>query len=134
MRPWRGLALALAGYFTLILLYVFIRRFSYPYDLEWMEGGMIAHALRLVEHRPIYAAPSVDFIPYLYTPGYPIVLFVLSKLFGLGYALARAVSILAFLGAVVLGYVFARREGGSRTAAAAAMALPCAAFVPTGGL
>ena len=39
---------------------------------------------------------------------------------------------LGFLGALVLGYVFARREGGSRASAAAALAIPCAAFVPTG--
>jgi hypothetical protein len=132
MKLWRSLAVALAVYFTLILLYVFIRRFSYPYDLEWMEGGMITHALRLVEHKPIYAAPSLDFIPYLYTPGYPVTLFVLSKLFGLGYALARAVSLLGFFAALILGYVYARREGGDRATAAAAMAIPCAAYVPTG--
>jgi hypothetical protein len=132
VKLWRGLALAFAAYFVILLVYVFIRRFSYPYDLEWMEGGMLGHALRLVEHRPIYAAPSVDFIPYLYTPGYPVVIFALSKIFGLGYKLARAVSLLGFFAAVVLGYVFARREGGSRAAAAAAMAIPFAAFVPTG--
>jgi hypothetical protein len=132
VKLWRAVALALAAYFTLILLYVFIRRFSYPYDLEWMEGGMICHALRLVEHQPIYAPPSLDFIPYLYTPGYPALLFVLSKIFGLGYKLARAVSLLGFFGALIPGYIFARREGGARSTAAAAMAIPCAAFVPTG--
>jgi hypothetical protein len=97
-----------------------------------MEGGMLCHALRLVDHQPIYAPPSLDFIPYLYTPGYPALLFALAKIFGLGYKLGRAVSLLGFFTAIVLGYVFARREGGSRAAAATAMALPFAAFVPTG--
>jgi hypothetical protein len=132
VKPWRALALALSAYFVAILLYAFLRRFAYPYDLEWMEGGMLCHALRLVEGKPIYAPPSVDFIPYLYTPGYPAVVFALSKIFGLGYRLGRAVSLLGFFAVVVLGYVYARREGGSRAAAAAAMAIVFAAFVPTG--
>src|SRR5690349_9688035 len=101
MKLWRAVALLLTGYFVVILLYVFARRFTYPYDLEWMEGGMLAHALRLVEGRPIYAPPSVDFIPYLYTPGYPAVLFALSKIFPLGYALGRAVSLFGFVAVVV---------------------------------
>jgi hypothetical protein len=132
VKAWRAAALALAAWFVLLLVYVLGRRFAYPYDLEWMEGGMLGHALRLVEGQPIYAPPSVDFIPYLYTPGYPWVVAVLSHLFGLGYALGRAVSLLGFGATVVLGYVFARREGGSRAAAACAMAIPFAAFVPTG--
>ncbi|HEX9101809.1 MAG TPA: hypothetical protein VF997_06380, partial [Polyangia bacterium] len=131
-KIWRGVALALAAWLTLLLLYVFARRFVYPYDLEWMEGGMLAHALRLANGEPIYAPPSVDFIPYLYTPGYPAVVFALGKLFGIGYKLGRFVSLVGFFAVVVLGYVYARREGGSRAAAACAIAIICAAFVPTG--
>ena len=128
----RAIALALAAWFALLLLYVFARRFVYPYDLEWMEGGMLDHALRLAHGQPIYAPPSVDFIPYLYTPGYPFAVFVLGKLFGIGYRLGRFVSLLGFFTVVVLGYVYARREGGSRAAAACAIAIIFGAFVPTG--
>jgi len=131
-KALRIVAVALAAWFVALLLYVFARRFVYPYDLEWMEGGMIAHALRLANGQPIYAPPSVDFIPYLYTPGYPVVLFLLGKIFGLGYKLARFVSIASFLAVAVLGYVYARREGGSRAAAACGIAIMFAAFVPTG--
>lgn len=132
MRILRAAALALAAWFVALLLYVFARRFAYPYDLEWMEGGMITHALRLARHQPIYAPPSVDFIPYLYTPGYPWLLYVLAALFPLGYELARLVSLVSFFAVAVLGYVYARREGGSRAAAACAIAIMFAAFVTTG--
>ena len=132
MKVARAVALALAAWFVVLTVYVLGRRFAYPYDLEWMEGGMLTHALRLVEGKPIYAPPSVDFIPYLYTPGYPWLVAVLSHVFGLGYKLGRAVSLLGFAATAVLGYVFARREGGSRAAAAAAIAILFAAFVPTG--
>ena len=50
-----------------------VSRFPYPFGLEWMEGGILAHALRIAEGQPTYAAPSVDFIPFLYTPLYPMV-------------------------------------------------------------
>ena len=132
MKLVRAATVALAAVALVSLLWLFARRAAYPYDLEWMEGGMLCHALRLVEGKPLYAPPSVEFVPFLYTPLYPAILAVLSKLFGLGYGLGRAVSILGFGAALVLGYVFARREGGSRACAFAAMALPAAAFVPTG--
>jgi hypothetical protein len=128
----RALTIGLAALAFAMLLYVLGRRCAYPYDLEWMEGGMLCHALRLLEGKPIYAPPSVDFVPFLYTPLYPALLAGLAKLFGLGYGLGRALSLLGFGAAMVLGYVFARREGGSRVTAAAAMAIPAAAFVPTG--
>jgi hypothetical protein len=114
------------------LLWMLARRLAYPYDLEWMEGGMLCHSLQVLQGKPIYGPPSVDFIPFLYTPLYPTVVAGLSKVFGLGYALGRFVSLLGFFGALLLGYVFARREGGSRATAFAALALPAAAFVPTG--
>jgi hypothetical protein len=84
-----------------VLARVFVLRLGYPLDLEWMEGGILTHALRLGRGQPIYAEPSVDFVSFLYTPLYPAVLCALSKIFGLSYVLGRAVSILAFSGALV---------------------------------
>ncbi|HEY7955349.1 MAG TPA: hypothetical protein VII38_08650 [Polyangia bacterium] len=132
MKLLRSLAIALAAAALFALAWTFARRLAWPFDLEWMEGGMLCHALRLLHHQPIYAAPSVDFVPYLYTPLYPALLAALAHLVPLGYLLGRAVSVLAFAAALVLGYVFARREGGSRATAWCAMALPAAAYVPTG--
>jgi hypothetical protein len=132
MKLLRALAVALALIALAMLAWVLARRLAWPYDLEWMEGGVLCHALRLAQRQPGYPPPSVDFIPFLYTPLYPALLAGLSHLFGFGYLVARAVSLVAFASAGVLGYVFARREGGSRAAALVALALPAAAFVPTG--
>ena len=93
-----------------VLLYVVVRRLAYPYDLEWMEGGMLNHALRLADGQGIYVPPSVDFIPYLYTPLYPWLLAQLGKIFGLSYALGRAVSAVAMVAVVALGAVAVARE------------------------
>lgn len=91
----------LSAWVFVVLARVFLSRLSYPLDLEWMEGGILTHALRLGRGQPLYAEPSVDFVSFLYTPLYPAVLCALSKIFGLSYVLGRAVSILAFSGALV---------------------------------
>src|SRR5262245_26881412 len=91
---------ALSVWIFVVLTRVFLARLRYPLDLEWMEGGMLTHALRIARGEPIYAEPSVDFVSFLYTPLYPAVLSLLSKIVGLSYALGRGVSILAFSGAL----------------------------------
>jgi hypothetical protein len=94
--------IVLSVWIFVVLARVFLLRLSYPLDLEWMEGGTLTHALRLGRGQPLYAEPSVDFVSFLYTPLYPAVLCALSKIFGLSYMLGRAVSILAFSGALVV--------------------------------
>lgn len=94
--------IALSSWIFVVLARVFLARLSYPLDLEWMEGGTLTHALRLERGQPLYAEPSVDFVSFLYTPLYPAVLCALSKIFGLSYVLGRAVSILAFSGALAV--------------------------------
>jgi len=94
--------IALAAWIFGALGRVFALRLGYPLDLEWMEGGTLLHALRLCRGEPLYAQPSVDFVSFLYTPLYPAVLCALSKVFGLSYTLGRAVSVLAFAGALLI--------------------------------
>lgn len=100
---------AVPAYFIVLMLVAIAGRFLYPYDLEWMEGGLLHHAQRLSDGQSLYPPPSVDFIPYLYTPGYPALLAGLGKIFTLGYALGRAVSVLALLGIAATTFVAFRR-------------------------
>ena len=123
-------------------LQLFAGRAGFPLDLEWMEGGMLVHAQRIAAGQGIYVKPSLDFVPYLYTPFYPALLALLSLVFPLGYLLGRVVSLLAFLFALVLLGTCVAREarglaGGRRMLAglvgvvgAAAVA---ASFAFTGG-
>ena len=97
------IVIAIPALYQLILLATAIAgRVGYPYDLEWMEGGLLHHAQRLAAGRGIYGPPSVDFIPYLYTPLYPALLALLGKVFGLTYKLGRMISILSLLGTAVV--------------------------------
>jgi hypothetical protein len=104
-------------------------RFAYPYDLEWMEGGVLDHAQRYLDGRDLYVAPSVEFMPFLYTPLYPALLAGLSKIFGLGYQLGRAISVAAMLGTLVFAVHAPLREAGpERRALGVAAGLAAAGF------
>ncbi|MBA3396112.1 MAG: hypothetical protein H0T89_26015 [Deltaproteobacteria bacterium] len=99
--PW--LLVVLPALYQLGLLATAISgRVTYPYDLEWMEGGMLHHALRIHNGEGIYVPPSIDFIPYLYTPLYPSLLALLGSGFGLTYTLGRVISIIGLLGIALI--------------------------------
>ncbi len=96
-------------------LWVALSRLGYPFDLEWMEGGMVTHAARLLEGEPIYGPPSADFVPFFYTPGYPALLAWLAPVTGgLGFGLARGVSLLCTIGTGALLFRVGQREAGWR--------------------
>jgi hypothetical protein len=117
--------LAVPGLWQLgLLLYTVALRFAYPYDLEWMEGGLLAHADRLAQGQSIYPPPSIEFIPYLYTPLYPALLAGLGSVFGLSYQLGRALSVASILTVVTLMAVALRRS--ARAASPAPDAVPAA--------
>ena len=105
--------IALAIGMVILLGRTVFARLSYSYDLEWMEGGMLAHAARVAEGLPLYVEPTAEFIPFIYPPMYPWVVGGLSMMgMPLDYALGRAVSV---LGVAVAGAALAlavRREGG----------------------
>jgi hypothetical protein len=93
-REWLDVAPLVAAFVLLVsVLRGFWARVAHPYDLEWMEGGMLAHAWRLVHGLPLYPEPGPDWVPYVYPPGYPALLALLSPVFGLDYGLGRAVSV-----------------------------------------
>lgn len=110
--PW--LLVALPALYQIYLLSTAVTgRIAYPYDLEWMEGGMLHHAQRLHEGLGIYGPPSIDFIPYLYTPLYPAILALASGVFGISYTVGRMVSVIAMLGIATVSFasIGSRRHG-----------------------
>src|SRR5262245_37520311 len=110
----RGALAFSALLFTCTYLICAALRVSYPWEVEWVEGGMIVHAARVLRGLPIYAAPSLDFIAYFYTPLYAYVLAALSYVTGgLSFALGRGVSLAASLATMGMLYYAAQRERGA---------------------
>ncbi|MBW1879376.1 MAG: hypothetical protein JRJ84_13515, partial [Deltaproteobacteria bacterium] len=132
MKPWTktaALAIPVVAAVVLVahLAAIWAGRFVYPFDLEWMEGGMLVHSWRLQQGLPLYAEPGREFIPFIYPAGYASVLAALGKVFGLGYGLGRAVSLAGTLAAAGAIVRVVRHHGGSTVTAflGAAMFLGC---------
>jgi hypothetical protein len=127
----RRCVLVLAVAWVLILALVFAWRIGFALELEWMEGGLLHQALRLQRGESIYPEPSAEFVPFLYTPGYAVLLAGLGTVFPLGFVLGRAVSIVAWL---AIGLAMWRAVGIERKPTAhraVAVGLWCSAYVFT---
>ncbi len=100
------LPLMLGIWLVVQLVSVWAVRATYPFDLEWMEGGMLAHAWRIQQGLPIYTEPGPDWIPFIYPPGYATVLAWAGEVFGLSHTTGRMISLLGTLaaaGAIAFG-------------------------------
>ncbi len=116
----------------LLITIVVVSRITFPLELEWMEGGSLHHALRLVRGEAIYAAPSIDFVPFLYTPLYPGLLALLAGLgLPLGLFVGRAVSVAAIVAIAAGLWRLVAAENKPRAHRAAAVGLFLAGYIVT---
>ena len=128
------IAVALPALYQIgLLIEAIAGRVGYPYDLEWMEGGLLHHALRIRLGQGIYVPPSADFVPYLYTPLYPALLALFGGPFGVSYALGRAISIIGLVGIAAtsiasLASAHARPLGATLAGATLALGLFAASY------
>jgi hypothetical protein len=105
--------LLLAATYAIALVAIVACRLTWPFEIEWMEGGTLMHAVQLRLGHSIYRAPRVDFVPYFYTPLYAMVLAAASQLgVPLSFGLGRSVSALATVATMVMLYVAGSRDGG----------------------
>jgi hypothetical protein len=121
--------LGLSLLWLVALVVIFSLRIGFPLELEWMEGGSLQHALRLQRGDVVYGPPSAEFVPFLYTPLYPMVLAAVGHLFPLDYALGRTVSVLAFFAVCVGLWRAVAGDGKPLAHQAAAIGLFCAGYV-----
>lgn len=123
-------ALSLAS--ILLVIVVAIGRIGHPYELEWLEGTMADHMLRVMNGQQIYAAPSTDFVAFIYPPLYYWLCAGVAALTGPDLFPMRIVALAATLGCFAMVGWIVRRETSSTVAAIAAAGLFAAAFAPGG--
>lgn len=131
-RVITGLLLAASAAYTLAFIYVALRRLGYPFDLEWMEGGMVDWVNRLLSGEPAYGPPSLEFTPFIYTPLYLYLSAGVARITGPGYLPLRLVAFLSALGCIAVLVLIVRRETGSSVAGICSGGLFAAAY-PLGG-
>ncbi len=130
-RPDRVLRFAvLAGAVAFVACYLAVAfaRFRSPFQLEWMEGGVLLHVERVLHGQSLYPAPSLGFTPYLYTPLYYYVAAGVSQIVGLHLSTLRVVSIVASLASFWAVYRLVWIDTRNRWAAVVAAGLLAATF------
>lgn len=125
-------ALLAAAAALLAFLALALERIDYPFEIEWMEGGSLGHVERLRAGEALYASPSLEFTPFIYTPLYFEMSSWIAEWLGGGFAPLRAISLLASLVSFALVGCLVGRESGSRSAGLLAAGLLAATFEASG--
>lgn len=128
-----SLLIGVGGAYVLAYLFVAFSRMGYPFELEWMEGGMVDHVRRVLVGLPVYAKPSIEFVSFLYPPFYYEAAAVFAGALGPGFLPLRLLSFLSSIGVFVLLFQIVRRETGSILAGGVAVGLFAATFDRVGG-
>ena len=118
--------------YLFMYLYIGYCRLQYPFDLEWVEGGMVNQVQRILDGESIYVAPSIHFVPFLYPPLYFYLSAIVSTVFRGGLFPLRLVSFIASLASFILIFLIVREETKSSWAAFISIGLFTASFRLTG--
>ncbi len=124
----RGVLLGVALAYPVAFLLAAALRVPSPLPLDGLEYAIVRGVRRLLNGQPVYGAPTLRYVPLVYTPFYYYVSALVARVTGPGFLPLRLVS----LGSSVLslGVIFAlvRRETESLRAAALAACLYAALF------
>jgi hypothetical protein len=123
---------SIAVAYLVIYVWMAFQRLRYPFELEWIEGGMVDQVQRLVHGLPMYGPPSINYVPFLYPPVYFYLSAAASFLLGDGLLPLRLVSFAASLVTFSLIFVIVRHETRNWQIALISTGLFAAAFRVTG--
>lgn len=110
VRPLRVVLAIVGAAFLAGYVAIAIARMRYPYELEWIEGGVVDEVRQALSGHSLYVKPSLHYMPNIYTPLYYYVAAVPTKIFGLGFFGPRLVSFLASLAAFACVGALVRTE------------------------
>jgi 4-amino-4-deoxy-L-arabinose transferase-like glycosyltransferase len=127
-RILRFLTIAVAVIPIVVYFVVAAFRVGYSFQLEWMEGGILDHIQRIMDGKPLFVEPSLDFVPFIYTPLYYYLSAAVSLFVGQGFFGPRIVSIVASSGCIALIFALVRRETRDTVAGIVAAGLFAATY------
>ncbi len=96
--------------FTLFFIYCICGRLFYPFEIEWLEGELLCHIIRVIEGKPVFAPPAAEFISEVYPPVYYLVTAAFCTVFSVNFFTPRLVSLLACLGVLYMLYRIALQD------------------------
>ena len=111
---FRVAIVSLCSWFIGAVIYIIASRIAYPFDLEWMEGGSFVQVLRLLEGKPLYVAPRLNYIPFIYPPLYYYLSAILTRISSInGFLPLRLISAAASTCIAILIYLIVCRRTNS---------------------
>ncbi len=131
-KLFRYLVFAFAAVYLVEYLYLVVSRIGYPYELEWIEGGMLQVVQRVVNGQHIYVSPGIEYVPFLYPPAYFYLSAGFALIFGDGFFPLRLVSVLASIVSFATIFCIVREETGDGWTAFFSMGLFAASYRVTG--
>ena len=113
--------------YLVVFLFIVLSRIRFPFELEWMEGSSWTQVLRILSGQPVYTAPTLDYVPLVYTPLYFYLSAAVYHLLGGGFFPLRLVSLLASVGCILLValMVWEKTRSGLASFLAAGLFIAC---------
>ncbi len=136
-RGWPGnipsalLIVTGTAYFIMYLWMAFIR-LPYPYELDFVESGLMDTVQRVLDGLPLFTPPTLSYTPALYTPFYYYAAVPFAWLLGCSFPALRVLSFLASLAAIGLVGLLAWNETGNWRPACISSGLFVATFAAGG--
>jgi hypothetical protein len=106
------LVVVAAGYIAAFAITGFLRAI-FPFPLDGLEGGALQEVARIRAGLPIYVAPTLDYVPFIYGPLYYWAAALVAMVVRSDLLALRLVSLLASLGSIGLVATLVKRETGS---------------------
>ncbi|HEX6523572.1 MAG TPA: glycosyltransferase family 39 protein [Streptosporangiaceae bacterium] len=121
------LGLAAIGVYVAVAL----ARLAYPFTLEVLESNSLVEVHRILSGRPLYAAPTVSYVPDGYPPLYFATSAALASVLGPSYLPLRLVSLVSSLACFAILARLVQRETGRASAGIAAAGLLASTYFVT---
>ncbi|MEW6516894.1 MAG: phospholipid carrier-dependent glycosyltransferase [candidate division FCPU426 bacterium] len=132
IRILQAALMAVAACYIGLYIWVALQRLGYPFELEWIEGAMVDTVQRILDGKPLFVQPSLDYGYFMYTPLYFWISAAVAKWIGIGFLPLRLVSFASSLGCLALIYALVFHENRSHWAGMVAAGLFAATFKISG--
>lgn len=109
----QGVLIALALASVMATIVVACLRITYPFELEWLEGGLLDHVIWIRNGNSLYCPPTFDHIPYLYNPLFFYLTAGVMEFTGEGFFAVRLVPLVSTCVSYMLIFVIVRRHTSS---------------------
>jgi 4-amino-4-deoxy-L-arabinose transferase-like glycosyltransferase len=108
----KGMARGTALVFIVMYFFTALPRLGYPYDLDFIEDGLLLTSLRVADGQSVFIPPSADFTPHVYMPLFTWLGGLVFAVTGPGLPPLRWLSLAALMTSTGLIFWITRRESG----------------------